>query len=132
MYRKKIKFTDYNGVEQEREYLFNLSRAELLEMELLHPEGLKAWIERLVETDDRETIIQTFKDIILNSYGIKDETGLRFVKSPEISEAFYQSEAYTELFLELVSDADAAAKFVNGIVASVPAESPDKPAIAAK
>lgn len=132
MYRKKIKFTDYNGVEQEREYLFNLSRAELLEMELLHPEGLGAWIERLVQVDDRATIIQTFKDIILNSYGIKDETGLRFVKSPEISEAFYQSEAYTELFLELVSDADAAAKFVNGIVASVSSESPDKPAIAAK
>lgn len=116
MLKKTITYTDYNGETRTEDFYFHLSKAELIEMELVHPEGLKGWLERIIKADDRETIIATFKNIILQAYGEKDETGRRFVKSEELSKAFEQSEAYSELFIELLSDENKAADFVNGIV----------------
>lgn len=116
MYKKTITYTDYNGVERTEEFLFNLSKAELAEMELSKVGGYKAYIEQIIKSDDREEILDTFKTLILNSYGEKDESGKRFIKSDELSTAFSQTEAYSNLFMELITDADAAAAFVNGIV----------------
>ena len=126
MLKKTIKYTNYNGVELTEDFYFNLTKAEIMEMELGTSGGLAEMINRIVAAQDAPAIITVFKDLILKAYGEKSADGKYFRKSKEISEAFAQTEAYSILFMELATDADAAAKFINGIV---PAQ--DKPAIAA-
>jgi hypothetical protein len=116
MLKKTIKYTDYNGVERTEDFYFNLSKAELTEMEMSVQGGFAEKINRIVAAEDAPSIIETFKDLILKSYGEKSEDGKRFIKSKELSEIFAQTEAYSELFMELATDSEAAAAFVNGIV----------------
>ena len=118
MLKKTINYTDYNGSEREEDHYFNLSKAEIMEMELSTAGGLSGMIQDIVKTQDGPAIMKIFKDIILKSYGKKSPDGKRFEKSEEISKAFEQTEAYSVLFMELVTDADAAAAFVNGIIPS--------------
>lgn len=116
MLKKTITYTDYNGVERTEDYYFNLSQAELTEMELTTSGGMAAMLKKIVDSQDTPTLIKIFKDLVLRAYGEKTPDGKRFVKSDEIREAFSQTEAYSELFMELVTNSDAAAKFVNGII----------------
>lgn len=113
---KRIAYTDYNGTKREEDFYFNLSKAEIMEMEMSTTGGLTEMINRIIETQDAPSIIKVFKDIIMKSYGEKSPDGKRFVKTKELAEAFSQTEAYSELFMELASDSDAASKFVNGII----------------
>lgn len=116
MIKKPITYVDYNGVERTEDFYFNLSKAEVMEMELSTTGGLAEMIKRVVAAQDQPAIIKIFKDLILKAYGEKSADGKRFIKSDELSMAFSQTEAYSILFMELATDADAAAKFVNGIV----------------
>lgn len=116
MLKKTITYTDYNGVERKEDFWFNLSKAEIMEMQLSTSGGLAEMIQKVVSTQDGPAIIKIFKDLVLRAYGEKSADGKRFIKSKEIAEAFSQTEAYSILFMELATDADAAAKFVNGIV----------------
>lgn len=116
MITKPITYTDYNGVERTENFMFNLSKAEIMEMELTTTGGLAEMIQRIVAAQDTPSIIKIFKDLILKSYGVKSPDGKHFIKSTELSTEFSQSEAYSVLFMELATDADAAAAFVNGIV----------------
>ena len=116
MLKKTITYTDYNGLERTEDFYFNLTKAEIMEMELSTTGGLSDMITRIVNAKDAPAIIKVFKDLILRAYGEKSADGKRFVKSQEISDAFAQTEAYSILFMELSTDADAAAKFINAIV----------------
>ena len=116
MLKKTIKYTDYNGEEQTEDFYFNLSKAELAEMELSTEGGYAEKIQSIVDANDVPTIISIFKDLILKSYGEKSDDGKRFIKTKELSDNFSQTEAYSELFMELASDAEAASAFVNGII----------------
>ena len=116
MLKKTITYHDYNGVEYTQDFYFNLSKAEIMEMELGTTGGLAEMIQKIVAAQDAPSIIKVFKDLILKSYGEKSADGKRFIKSNEISTAFAQTEAYSELFMELATNAEAAAAFVNGIV----------------
>lgn len=116
MLKKRIVYTDYNGTKREEDFYFNLSKAEIMEMEMSTSGGLTEMINRIIETQDAPSIIKVFKEIIMKSYGEKSPDGKRLVKSKELSEAFSQTEAYSELFMELATDSDAASKFVNGII----------------
>lgn len=116
MLKRTFKYTDYNGKEREEEYRFNLSKAELLEMELSASGGMEAMLRQLVKAEDNKQIMAIFKEIILKSVGEVSPDGRRFIKNQEIRESFEQSEAFSELFVELATDADAAANFLKGIV----------------
>lgn len=116
MLKKTIKYTDYNGVERTEDFYFNLSKAELAEMELSSEAGLQAYIEKIVSTQDRKKLVELFKELILMSYGEKSLDGRRFIKNEEVRNSFKETEAYSELFMELATNADAASAFVNGIV----------------
>lgn len=127
MLKKTITYKDYNGNERTEDFYFNLSKAEAFEMELSTTGGLTEMCRKIVAAQDAPSIIKTFKEIVLKSYGEKSSDGKRFIKSDEIATAFSQTEAYSQLFMELATDADAAAKFINGIVphnAAEPAASP--------
>lgn len=116
MLKKTISYTDYNGVKRSEDHYFNLSKAEIIEMEMGTTGGFAEMIQRIVAAQDTPTLMKLFKDLILKAYGQKSPDGKRFIKSDELSTAFSQTEAYSELFMKLVTDADAAAKFVNGII----------------
>lgn len=119
MLKKTIKYTDYNGTERTEDFFFNLTQAELMEMEMTTTGGLAEMIQRIVAANDVPAIIKIFKELVLKAYGEKSADGKRFIKSDELRESFSQTEAYSILFMELATDADSAAKFINGIVPSV-------------
>lgn len=116
MLKKTITYKDYNDVERKEDFYFNLTKAEVMEMEMSEVGGMAEMIRKIVDAKDAPAIIKVFKDLILKAYGEKSADGKRFIKSAEISEAFAQTEAYSQLFMELASDSDAAANFINGIV----------------
>ena len=116
MLKKTFTYTDYNGVERTEDHYFNLSKAELMEMELSTTGGLAEMINKIVAAQDAPQIVKLFKDLVLKAYGQKSADGRRFIKSKELADEFSQTEAYSQLFMELATDADAASKFVNGIV----------------
>lgn len=116
MLKKEITYTDYNGVERTEPFYFNLTEAEILEMQMSTSGGLSEMIKRIVASQDAPAIIKVFKELILKAYGIKSDDGKRMVKSDEISAAFAQTEAYSKLFMSLATDAEAASDFVNRIV----------------
>lgn len=122
MIKKTMTYTDYNGIQRTEDFYFNLTKAEVAEMEMSTAGGLAEMIQRVVDANDAPAIIKIFKELILKAYGEKSPDGKRFVKSEEISNAFAQTEAYSDLFMELATDADAAAKFVNGIIPVVAAK----------
>ena len=116
MLKKTITYTDYNGSERTEDFYFNLSKAEVMEMEMSTSGGLSGTIQRIVAAQDAPAIIKIFKDLILKAYGVKSPDGKRFIKSEELATEFSQTEAYSILFMELSTDADAASEFVTGIV----------------
>lgn len=120
MLKRTITYVDYNGSERTEDFYFNLNKAELMEMEMSTTGGLAEMISKIVAAQDAPAIIKIFKELVLKAYGEKSPDGKRMIKTEEIAAAFSQTEAYSQLFMELATDADAAAKFVNGIV---PAES---------
>ena len=128
MIKKTVTYVDYNGVERTEDNFFNLSKAELMEMEMSTPGGLAEKITRLTNEKDVPAIFKIFKELILKSYGKKSDDGRRFMKSVELSTEFEQTEAFSIILTELATDADAAAAFVNGII---PANMGDQKAVKA-
>ena len=116
MLKKTITYIDYNGVERTEDFYFNLSKAEVLELEMGTTGGLTEMINKIVAAQDTPTLIKIFKDLVLRAYGEKSPDGKRFIKSDEIRDAFSQTEAHSNLFMELATDAEAASKFFNGII----------------
>lgn len=116
MLKKTIAYIDYNGTTRKEDFYFNLTQAEVTELEVSVEGGLVEMINRIVAAQNGKVIIETFKDIILRAYGEKSPDGRRFIKNQEVRDAFAQTEAYSNLFMELATDAKAASEFVNGIV----------------
>ena len=116
MLKKTITFTDYNGNERTEDYYFNLTKAEIMEMQMSTTGGLAEMLQKIVAAQDAPAIIKIFKDIILRAYGEKSPDGKRFIKSEELKTEFSQTEAFSQLFMELSTNAEAAAEFINGIV----------------
>ena len=116
MIKKTITYTDYDGNTRTEDFYFNLSKPELMEMDFSATGGMEKMIKRIVDAQDTKRIIEVFKDIILKSYGEKSADGKRFIKSKELSEGFSQTEAYSELFMELATNDKAAADFINGVI----------------
>lgn len=122
MLKKTITYQDYNGTERTEDFFFNLNKAEVMEMEMSTTGGLAEMIQNIVKANDAPAIIKIFKDIVLKAYGEKSPDGKRFMKVNEagipLYIAFSQTEAYSQLFMELATNANAAAEFINGIVPS--------------
>lgn len=120
MYKKTITYPDYNGLEITEDFYFNLTRAEIMEMELGTEGGLEQMLTRIVNAQDYVELSKYFKQIILMSYGEKSPDGKRFIKERHDGSKpcndFKQTEAYSMLYMELATDADAAAEFINAII----------------
>lgn len=127
MLKEKIKYVDYNGLEREEEFYFNLNKVELVELQLNTPGGFDKKLSEAIEKQDIPSIVSIVKDLVIKSYGVKSEDGKRFIKSKELTDAFVQSEAYNTLFMKIVSDADYATKFINSIIPVIEEVKPQIP-----
>lgn len=116
MLKKTITYTDYNGNERTEDFYFNLSKAEIMKMEMSTPGGFAGLIQRVIAAQDQPALIKIFEDIIVKAYGEKTPDGKGFRKTKEITDAFMETDAYSELFMELATNSDAAAAFINGII----------------
>lgn len=116
MLKKTITYRDYNDVERTEDFYFNLTKAEIMEMELGTTGGFTEMIQKIIDTQDIPQIAKIFKELVLKAYGEKSPDGKRFIKNQELRDGFAQTEAYSDLFMELATNADAASAFVNGIM----------------
>lgn len=116
MYKKTIAYTDFFGEEREEDFYFHFSEAELSKMELSTTGGISRFVEKIIQTKDNPKLVDMFEDFILSAYGEKSEDGRRFIKSNELSTAFKQTPAYSILFMQLITDADELARFINEVV----------------
>lgn len=118
MLKKTVTYTDFDGNERTEELYFNLTKAELMELQMSEIGGLEKRLKGIIMAQNGVEIMKFFKDIFLNSYGVKSPDGRRFIKNNEVREDFEQTEAYSQLFMELVTDADKMADFIKGVIPS--------------
>ena len=122
-------FTDYDGNVRTEDFYFNLSKAELMKMEMGETGGLEKLLRKIIAEQDNVKIMEYFDDIISRSYGVKSPDGREFVKSPELTKKFKETEAYSDLFMELCTDAKKAADFVNQVLPNVETSTPQPEAV---
>ena len=116
MIAKTMTYKDFNNVERTETFYFNLTPAEAVEMQVMESGGLGVYIDRIIQEQDARKIIEIFKDLILRSYGVKSNDGKHFLKDEKLRAAFASTNAYSDLFMQLATNAEMAAAFVNGIV----------------
>lgn len=129
MFAKEITYTDFDGEKRTEKFYFNLTQAECIELEALGKGGLEGYIRRIISSDDQVEILNIIKKVILLAYGEKTADGKRFYKNQQMKDAFAASEAYSALFMELLSDADKASEFMREIAPKIETPVSDKPAI---
>lgn len=119
MFTKTVTYTDFNGEERTETLYFNLSKSEIMEMELSTEGGMTERLNTIVAAKNGPEIVKTFKDIILKAYAVKSPDGKRLIKSEELSTAFSQTPAYDDLFFEMLQDPNAASNFINSIIPKI-------------
>lgn len=124
MLKKTITYVDYEGKTRTEDFYFNLTKTEVIKMENSEVGGLTKLLGKIVQAEDQPNIIKYFDIFVSSAYGEKSADGRRFIKSKELSEAFFQTPAYDILFQEITTNAKAAAEFVNGIVPQYDGDAP--------
>lgn len=128
MYVKPITYTDYDGVQHTDKFYFNISKAELIEMDASETGGLTKRLQEIVDANETADIFRRVKSIILKAYGRKSPDGKRFIKSPEMSQEFEQTEAYSELIMEFMQNPKSFEEFMRHTLPKVDVEETTKPA----
>ena len=118
MIKKTVTYTDYNGVERTEPFYFHFTQAELLDMEMSTEGGFAERIQRIIDAKDQTSLLKVIKQFVLDAYGVKSDDGRRFIKKSEVKEAFVECPAYSEIYMEFLSDDKFAAEFVNGVIPS--------------
>ena len=116
MFSREFEYTGYDGKPKKDTYWFNLSEAELYEIDLSSIRGFTGEMNKLLKEERTKEIVDAFKNIILGAVGVVSADGRKFLKSEEIKEDFYRSKAYSQLFVELVSSGEKVAEFLRGAI----------------
>lgn len=120
MLKKTVTYTNFDGETVTDIVRFNLTKAELLEMEITTKDGWTNYVKRIVEAENQAEIFKVYKDLVLKAYGVMSEDGRHFIKKPELAEEFSHTEAFSELFMEVFQDADKASAFMEGMLPALP------------
>ena len=118
MFKKTITYSDFDGQSRTEDHYFNLSKAELIEMEMTTQGGYGRKMEAAIKAGEKSEIFKLIKELIVKSYGIKSPNGKTFIKSAEITNEFLQSEAYSVFLMDIISDAGKLSEFFNKIMPS--------------
>lgn len=116
MLKKTITYTDFDGNDRTEDFYFNLTTAELMDLELSRPGGFSEYITAIINAKDITTLISEFRNLIDISYGVKSPDGKRFIKTTEVLEEFKQTQAYSDFYMTLATDSKAGSEFINGIM----------------
>jgi hypothetical protein len=116
MLKKQVTFTDFNGNSRTEDFYFNLTKAEIAEMEVSVEGGFVGFIERIIAEQDQKNLVAIFQEIVLSAYGVKSPDGREFIKNDEVRAMFKQTQAYSDIFIELATNAEAATAFFEGII----------------
>lgn len=116
MIKKNVQYTDFNGDVQNENIYFNLTKAEITELEFSYGGGLREHIEKITSAKNNKELIKLFKEILILSVGMRSDDGKRFIKNDIIREKFLSSEAYSTIFMELAFNEEAAIEFMTGVV----------------
>ena len=116
MIKKTVTYTDYNGVVRTEPFYFHFTQAEILDMEMSTEGGFAERIQRIIDAKDQTSLLKVIKKFVLDAYGVKSEDGRRFIKSQEVKDAFVECPAYSEIYMELLTDDEVAAEFVNKVI----------------
>lgn len=117
MLKKTMTTVDFCGTERTEDYYFNLTKAEIMEMQLCTDGGFVETVKKIVEAKNQLELTRLFKKIICASYGVLSPDGRKFVKNQQVLDDFMATQAYSDLYIELLSgDGKAAEDFVNGIL----------------
>jgi hypothetical protein len=116
MLKKTISYVNYDGQKRTEDHYFHLTKVELITLQVSSEMGFAEHLQNIVKTENRKELIEIFKLLIGMSYGKRSEDGEVFEKSEEQTRRFTQTAAYEALFMELATDADAAAKFIAGVI----------------
>jgi hypothetical protein len=116
MLKREITYETFDGEVLTEIFYFNISKPELVDLEVEYKEGLSNLLQKIVKAEDGKALVEHFKRIILLAYGEKSEDGKRFIKNDKLREEFSQSAAYNALFMELATDENAAATFIKGVI----------------
>lgn len=119
MFSRTFEYTGYDGQPHKDTWWFNLSEAELYKLELSNLGGMNGMMNRLLRESKPGEIVEVFESLILSAVGERSVDGRKFIKNQEIRDDFYQSKAYSDLFVELVSSGEKLAEFLKG---AIPAE----------
>ena len=115
MFKWEHEYEDYNNFKRTEVFYFNFTKAEIVDLEWRTPGGLENYFTNIMRKLDGQGLADAFKLLIQKSYGVKDPEGRRFIKNQAVLVNFTQTEAYSDLYIQLASDSDFASKFINGI-----------------
>jgi hypothetical protein len=116
MYRDHRTYIDFNGVERTEDFYFNLSKAEIADMELSTTGGIKDMVNKILEAKDQAKLVSLFKDLIRMAYGVKSEDGRNFIKNDKVREDYFSTNAYSDLYMELATNDQFASQFFEAIL----------------
>lgn len=116
MLKKTITYTDFNDVERTEDFYFNLTHAELTKMQTSQAGGLEDELKRISKAKDGPAIMKAFENILRMAYGQKSPDGRRLIKGEEVFREFQESNAYSQLFMELLGDDNVSWNFIQGIL----------------
>lgn len=116
MYTMTRTYTDWNGMERTEEFRFNLTKAALMEMQYEQDGGMKEFLQKIIDSKNQKELMKMFKDLVLRAYGEKSDDGKYFIQNEETKARFAATPVYSEIFMELSTDANKASEFVNGIM----------------
>lgn len=121
MLKKTINYTNFNDEPIKEDFYFNLTKTELMDMNMEEHGSMDEMLQRVIDTKDKKTIYNVFKNIVLMSYGVKSADGKRFMKKDPVdghrlADDFAETNAFDVLMFDLLSDDKKASDFVNGIM----------------
>ena len=116
MLKKTVTYTDFDGNERTEDFYFNFTEQEITQMELSTEGGLSALIARITAAKSQKELIELFKKLVLDAYGVKTPDGRKFIKNDAVREDFVSTQAFSDIYMELVTDADAASDFFKRVI----------------
>jgi hypothetical protein len=116
MYKKTMKTVDFGGTERVEDYYFNLTESEIMEMELGTEGGFVEMVRRITDAKSQLELANLFKTMICKSYGVLSPDGRKFIKNDTVLNDFLATQAFSDLYMELVSDEGKAAEFFNEVL----------------
>lgn len=119
MIKKTVEYTDFDGNKRKEDFYFHLTEAEVADWELSIEGGLSKMLVNIIKSNDIRKIIPIYKEILIKSYGVKSPDGRRFIKNDEVRDDFVQTQAFSDLYMRLATDAEEGSNFIKGIMPKI-------------